>query len=122
MEVPPGFESIFTKNKACKLQKSLYRLKQSPRAWFHKIARSMIEYGCIQCQADHTLFVKHSAEKKIAILIVYVDDIIITGDFDEELQGIRIYLAQEFEIKELGNLRYFLGMEVARSKDGIAVT
>lgn len=71
------------------------------------------------------MFVKHSVEKKIvilSILIVYVYDIIITGDFEEELQCLRKYLAQEFEIKELGNLRYFLGMEVAWSKDGIVVT
>ena len=47
----------------------------------------------IQCHVDHTLLVKHSTEKKIAILIVYVDDIIIAGDFDEELQGLRKYLA-----------------------------
>lgn len=49
-------------------------------------------------------------------------DIIITGDFDEELCGLRKYLAHEFDIKELGNLRYFLGMEVARSRDEIAST
>ena len=82
----------------------------------------MKKCGYKQCQSDHTLFVKFSTEKKIAILIVYVDDIILTDDFDEELQILKQHLARKFEIKELGNLKYFLGIEVARSREGIAVT
>ena len=65
---------------------------------------------------------KFSSEKKIAIHIVYVDDIILTGDYEEELLGMKKHSAKEFEIKDLGYLRYFLGMEVARSKIGIFVS
>ena len=68
------------------------------------------------------MFVKHSSTGRKAILIVYVDDIILTGDHDEEILQLKRLLAKEFEIKDLGDLRYFLGMEVARSKRGIVVS
>ncbi|RVX06246.1 Copia protein [Vitis vinifera] len=73
-------------------------------------------------QADHTLFVKKSHTGKMAILIVYVDDIILSGNDMEELQNLKKYLSEEFEVKDLGNLKYFLGMEVARSRKGIVVS
>ena len=59
---------------------------------------------------------------KLSILIIYVDDIIVTGDNQLEINNLKCMLAKEFEIKNLGNLRYFLGMEVARSKEGISVS
>ena len=75
-----------TNDNVCKLLKNLYGLKQYPRAWFGRFSRLVKkEHGFIQCQADHTLFVKRSLENKLAILIVYVDDIILTGDYEEEL-------------------------------------
>ncbi|KAH9678967.1 retrovirus-related pol polyprotein from transposon RE1 [Citrus sinensis] len=83
MEVPPGIESSHTKSKVCKLLKSLYGVKQSPRAWFVRFAKFVTKCGYIQCQSDHTLFVKFSTEKKIAVLIVYVDDIILTERLKE---------------------------------------
>ncbi|RVW45480.1 Retrovirus-related Pol polyprotein from transposon TNT 1-94 [Vitis vinifera] len=73
-------------------------------------------------QADHTLFVKKSHAGKLAILIVYVDDIILSGNDMGELQNLKKYLSEEFEVKDLGNLKYFLGMEVARSRKGIVVS
>ena len=122
MEVPPGLESYSKTSKVCRLKKSLYGLKQSPRAWFERFTRAVKQYGYLQCQADHTLYVKHSPGGKITILIVYVDDIILTGDYDEEIQRLKKVLAKEFEIKDLGSLKYFLGMEIARSKQGIVVS
>ena len=59
---------------------------------------------------------------KITILIVYMDDIILTGDDCDEMERLKRNLASEFEMKDLGNLRYFLGMEVARNKTGISVS
>jgi hypothetical protein len=122
MEKPPGLEISSNYNKVCKLKKSLYGLKQSPRAWFDRFTKTIVQNGYSQCQADHTLFIKSSPENKKAILIVYVDDIILTGDYREELVKLKTLLAKEFEIKDLGYLRYFLGMEVARSKKGIYVS
>jgi len=122
MEIPPGFDTPATTNKVCKLKKSLYGLKQSPRAWFDKFTKAVKKFGYDQCQTDHTMFVKHSSTGKKAILIVYVDDIILTGDHDEEILKLKSFLAKEFEIKDLGNLKYFLGMEVAQSRRGISVS
>ena len=79
-------------------------------------------YGFVQCQSDHTLFVKHFPEGKLAIIIIYVDDIILTGNHEEKIDLLKKLLTKEFEIKDLGNLKYFLGMEIARSKKGIAVS
>ena len=106
----------------CKLKKSLYGLKQSPRAWFERFTKVVMKNRYFQCQADHTLFTKHCHEGKIAIIIVYVDDIILTGDYEEEVCNLKILLAKEFEIKDLGYLKYFLGMEIARSRKGIVVS
>ena len=122
MDIPPGFESNLTKGKVCKLQKSLYGLKQSPRAWFDRFTKVLKLDGYTQSQADHTMFVKHSTSNKVVILIVYVDDIVVTGNHEEEIRRLKVLLSREFEIKDLGSLRYFLGMEVARSKEGISVS
>ncbi|RVW48104.1 Retrovirus-related Pol polyprotein from transposon RE1 [Vitis vinifera] len=122
MEIPPGFEESMAKNQVCKLQKSLYGLKQSPRAWFDRFTKAVLKLGYKQGQADHTLFVKKSHAGKLAILIVYVDDIILSGNDMGELQNLKKYLSEEFEVKDLGNLKYFLGMEVARSRKGIVVS
>ncbi|RVW39635.1 Retrovirus-related Pol polyprotein from transposon RE1 [Vitis vinifera] len=121
MSPPPGFEESFGVGKVCKLKKSLYGLKQSPRAWFERFGKVIKHYGYTQSQANHTMFYKHSNESKVAILIVYVDDIVLTGDDCNELEKLKGKLAEEFEIKDLGALKYFLGMEFARSKEGIFV-
>ena len=78
----------------------------------------MLNRGYHQSNADHTLFYQH-ANDKAAILIVYVDDIVITGDDSQEITNLKRYLAREFEVKDLGHLRYFLGIEVSRGSKGI---
>ncbi|GMI75147.1 cysteine-rich RLK (RECEPTOR-like protein kinase) 8 [Hibiscus trionum] len=120
MDFPPGFEG--SKGQVCKLKKSLYGLKQSPRTWFNRFAKAMTSRHYIQGQADHTLFYKHTDNGKCCILIVYVDDIILTGDDSIEIERLKEFLSLEFQLKDLGNLRYFLGMEVARSKAGISIS
>ncbi|KAA0058386.1 reverse transcriptase [Cucumis melo var. makuwa] len=79
MSSPPGFEAQFGQH-VCKLQKSLYGLKQSPRAWLDRFTTFVKSQGYSQWHSDHTLFTKASKTDKIAILIVYVDDIVLTGD------------------------------------------
>ena len=68
------------------------------------------------------MFYKHSKDGKSAILTVYVDDIILTGDNDADLERLKKKLADDFKIKDLGTLKYFPGMEFARSKEGIFVS
>ncbi|PKA57434.1 Retrovirus-related Pol polyprotein from transposon TNT 1-94 [Apostasia shenzhenica] len=118
MEIPPGFTSKETIGKVCRLKRALYGLKQSPRAWFDRFRRALTSMGYKQSNADHTLFFRHIGGM-ITILIVYVDDIIVTGDDSVEISNLKTKLAQEFEMKDLGELKYFLGIEVARSKHGI---
>ncbi len=113
MEIPPRFEDEKTRGKVYRLKKALYGLKQSPRACFNRFSKAMI-FGYCQSNADHTLFMRHR-RCKITLLIVYVDDIVVTGDDKEEMALLKECLAQEFEIKDLGRLKYFLGIEVARS-------
>ena len=121
MDPPPGFEKEFGEDKVCRLKKSLYGLKQSPRAWFERFGKVIRRYGYTQSQADHTMFYRHSETGKLAILIVYVDDIILTGDDAREIETLKGRLATEFEIKNLGAVKYFLGIEFARSKEGIFI-
>lgn len=122
MDIPPGFEDQQTRGKVCKLKKSLYGLKQSPLAWFSRFSQVLKKFGYSQSQAYHTLFSKLSQDGRITILSVYVDDIVITGDNHEDIISLKKVLASEFEVKDLGNLKYFLGMEVSRSHKGISVS
>lgn len=68
------------------------------------------------------MFFKHTIEEKVAILLVYVDDIIITRNDEVEIQKLKLFLNWQFEIKDLGSLRYFLGMKIAHSSKGITVS
>lgn len=116
MKVPLGFEMSYDSHRICKFKKSLYGLKQSPRTWFDRFTKAMKHVSYEQCQSDHTLFVKHCTSGKKTVLIIYVDDIILTEDHIEEIQKLKAFLATKFEIKDLEILRYFLEMEFARSK------
>jgi hypothetical protein len=118
MEIPPGFGSKETDGKVCRLKKSLYGLKQSPRAWFGRFRKEICSLGYRQSNADHTLFFKRR-NGKITILVVYVDDMVITGDDEMEILHLKKMLAKSFEVKDLGHLHYFLGIEVAYGVQGI---
>uniref|UniRef100_A0A2N9HAF6 Integrase catalytic domain-containing protein n=1 Tax=Fagus sylvatica TaxID=28930 RepID=A0A2N9HAF6_FAGSY len=96
MTQPPGFES--KGECVCHLKKSIYGLKQSPRAWFDKFSKAVVSH------------------------VVYVDDIVITGSDKEGIQILINHLSSSFLTKDLGKLRYFLGIEVARSKAGISLS
>ena len=123
MDIPRGIINQTNSRKVCRLAKrSLYGLKQSPQPSYDRFGSVIKQLGFVQGQADRTMLYKHSEGGKLAILIVYVDDIIITGNDTTELENVRKRLAKEFEIKELGQLKYFLGMEVARNSKGIALT
>ncbi|CAL2240949.1 unnamed protein product [Prunus armeniaca] len=118
MDLPLGIPVTSKEGVVCKLRKSLYGLKQSPRAWFERFAASMKKFGYVQSNSDHTLFLKRH-KGKLTALIIYVDDMIVTGDDQAEMQNLQKYLASEFEMKSLDDLKYFLGIKVARSKHNI---
>lgn len=89
MDIPPGYTTSPNGKFVCKLQKALYGLKQSPRAWFGRFTLTMRNYGYQQSNADHTLFLKHRLGK-VMTLVIYVDDMIITGDDEEEISKYKI--------------------------------
>ena len=118
MDLPPGIGTSPKKGVVCRLRKALYGLKQSPRAWFGRFTSSMKKFRYVQSHLDHTLFLKQQ-NGKLTALIIYIDDMIVTSDDQKEIQRLQKYLATKFEMKELGELKYLLGIEVARSKHGI---
>ncbi|PNX77125.1 retrovirus-related Pol polyprotein from transposon TNT 1-94 [Trifolium pratense] len=122
MEQPPGFVAQGESGLVCRLQKSLYGLKQSPRAWFGKFSKVIQQFGMVRSEADHSVFFKCSPTNEMIYLVVYVDDIVITGDDEEGIKQLKQHLFTHFQTKDLGRLRYFLGIEVAQSKSGIAIS
>ena len=91
MSQPPGFVDSSRPNHVCLLSKSLYGLKQSPRAWFHKLTSALIEFGFLASSYDPSLFVHHS-NGHTTILLVYVDDILLTGSNSAFLTSCLAYL------------------------------
>ena len=120
MEQPPGFVAQGETNLVCKLRKSLYGLKQSPRAWFGRFSTVVRDFGMQQSEADHSIFY-HSSTSGCIYLIVYVDDIVITGNDHRGINKLKHHLSLHFQTKDLGKLRYFLGIEVAQSRSGISI-
>ncbi|KAE8724613.1 tir-nbs resistance protein [Hibiscus syriacus] len=118
MTQPMGFQSQDHPEYVCKLRKALYGLKQAPRAWYGKIAEFLTKSGYSVTPADSSLFVKAN-EGKLAIVLVYVDDLIITGDDEAEIFQTKENLSVRFQMKELGQLKHFLGLEVDRTHEGI---
>jgi hypothetical protein len=103
MHIPPGFATAKTEGKVLKLHRSLYGLKQSPRAWFDRFRKAVLKLSYKQSNADHTLFYKKKGNM-LTILIVYVDDIVITGNDIAGIEELKQQLKREFEVKDLGQL------------------
>ena len=107
MKAPPRFSGDYKLGEGCKLKKALYGIKQSPRAWFRRFTAAMTKFGYKQSNSDHTLFLKRQ-KGRITCLIIYVDDMIITRDDNEEIGIFKKQLSGEFEMKDLGHLKYSL--------------
>jgi hypothetical protein len=108
-------------NQVCKLLKSLYGLKQASRKWYEKLTSLLIQKGYKQSSSDYSLFTLQS-DTDFTALLVYVDDIILAGTSLSEFARIKGILDSQFKIKDLGPLKYFLGLEVAQSKEGITIS
>jgi hypothetical protein len=120
MTIPQGF-SRTNDSRVCRLRKSLYGLKQASRNWFEKFTSSIKNFGFRQSGSDYSLFTSCQGTSFIAILI-YVDDVIIAGNDSHRISSLKNYLHSQFRIKDLGPLKYFLGIEVARSSTGIVLS
>lgn len=119
MKLPLGF-SQKGEHQVCKLNKSLYGLTQASRQQFLKFFEFLLTNGFIQSKADYTLFTK-TTDKSFSALLVYVDNIILVGDNLALINDFKAIINQKFKIKDLGQLKYFLRLEVGHSPAGIHV-
>ncbi|CAM8886341.1 unnamed protein product [Rhodiola kirilowii] len=121
MKLPPGyFTSEREEGKVCKLTKSLYGLKQTPRQWFAKFTEALLEFGFQQSMIDYSLFTLHKGTYFI-ILLVYVDDVLLTGTSLVLIENIKAFIHDKLKIKDLEILKYFLELEVARNSIGTSL-
>lgn len=115
-----GFVVHGKESHVCKLKKALYGLKQAPHAWYERIDSYLMGLGFSKNDADSNLYFK-VINGEALILILYVDDLLITGE-DHLIIKCKEELASEFEMKDLGLLHYFLGLEVWQKSDGIILS
>lgn len=119
MTLPQGFTSQ-GERKVCRLVKYLYGLKQAPRQWNQKLKEALKNLSFTQSQHDHSLFTRKTYEGT-TIILVYVDDILVTGSSLELIKETTEALQQVFKMKDLGELRYFLGIEFVRCEAGMVM-
>jgi transposase InsO family protein len=115
MDQPQGFGPKGFDHLVCKLKKSLYGLKQSPRAWYQRIDSFFTNEGFTRSQADHSLYIKQTGEY-LLIVLIYVDDLIILASLLAKLSWLKSKLNEEFDMSDLGELKYCLGVEFVRDR------
>ncbi|CAJ2637750.1 unnamed protein product [Trifolium pratense] len=116
---PPGFELKGKEDKVLKLNKALYGLKQAPRAWNKRIDQFFVVQGFVKCSVEYGVYVKHSDNKHMLIICLYVDDLLVTGSSLAEIEDFKSQMKSEFEMTDLGKLTYFLGMELLYTAKGV---
>ena len=116
MKPPPGYPC--PSSKVCLLRKALYGLKQAPREWFDKFSTTICSLGFTSSPYENALFIRKS-ERGVVLLLLYVDDMIITEDDVDGISDLKASLQRTFEMKDLDSLSYFLGLEVISTDDGI---
>ncbi|XP_058202763.1 uncharacterized mitochondrial protein AtMg00810-like [Rhododendron vialii] len=116
MKQPPGFTDPLRPHFVCKLHRALYGLKQAPRAWFHRLHSFLLDNGFFNSQSDASLFIRHSSTYSLFVL-VYVDDLIVTGSDKTAVNDFIEVLCSVFDSRRLGELGFFLGMEINRTNN-----
>jgi transposase InsO family protein len=112
VEQPPGYVKKGDEHKVYKLKKALYGLKQAPRAWYSHIESYFTKEGFEKCPHEHSLFIKTNEGGKVLIVCLYVDDLIFTGNDEHMITVFKKSMMLEFDMSDLGRMRYFLGIEV----------
>ena len=121
MEQPKGFVQRGHEHLVCKLTKSLYGLKQASRAWYQKIDASLLGFGFERSVADHSLYFAQVGAH-VMLVLVYVDDLIILSSNVETMGALKAKLEAEYEMTDLGELHYCLGVEFARDGRAKSIT
>uniref|UniRef100_A0AAG5DG86 Retrovirus-related Pol polyprotein from transposon TNT 1-94 n=1 Tax=Anopheles atroparvus TaxID=41427 RepID=A0AAG5DG86_ANOAO len=117
MYQPQGFIKPGKEKLVCRLKKSMYGLKQAARVWYQTISGILKEIGFEQCQADTCLF-KMKKKNEILYLLIYVDDMIITGTSEQLIKDVVMAIRKTLNVSSLGDINWFLGMRVLRCEDG----
>lgn len=129
MKLPKGYTHIGSRiklndtypqpatNLVCQLHKSLYGLKQAPRQWFFKLSTTLVNMNFAQSKADYSMFTQ-TTDQHITVVLAYVDDLLICGNNQSKISQLKQLLSTQFHMKDLGPVRYFLGLEVDRTDAG----
>ena len=118
---PPGFADPARPNDVCLLSRSLYGLRQAPRAWFQRFVEHALSIGFRQTRTDSSLFV-YKRGNAMAYLLLYVDDMILSASSQDLLQHIVRSLQSAFAVKDMGPVSYFLGIDVQRNREGFLLS
>ncbi|KAE8733376.1 hypothetical protein F3Y22_tig00001323pilonHSYRG00009 [Hibiscus syriacus] len=113
---PEGFEEKEKKNLVCMLNKSLYDLKQAPRCWYKIFDSFIMCLGYNRLNADPCAYFKRSGDNDFVILLLYVDDMLVTEPNKDHIEELKAQLAREFEMKDLGSANKILGMQIHRDR------
>jgi hypothetical protein len=120
MEQPSGFIHNDS-SLVCRLKKSLYGLKKAPRAWYAKMDSFLLATGFSGCHSDNIVYTKR-VDGQLIILVLYVDDLILTSSGPKLINHLKSSLKNNFYMKNLGHLHYFLSLQVLQSKEGISLS
>jgi hypothetical protein len=121
VEQPEGFMLTENQDYVCKLKKSLYGLKQAPRAWFSRLDQYLQKQGYKRGITDNNLYIKIEDQNMI-VVVVYVDDIIFGSNLTIMSRKFATEMQEEFEMSMLGELSFFLGLQVTQSEKGIFIS
>ena len=121
VEQPKGFEDPHFLDHVLRLKKAFYGLKQAPRAWYDQLTQYLLDRGFKRGYADRTLFVKND-EDYFFVAQVYVDDIVFGATIDARAIEFSEEMKKEFEMSMVGELTFFLGLQVKQRKEGIFIS
>eukprot|EP00253_Pinus_taeda_P017608 PITA_17608 len=121
IEQPDGFILGNDPKLVCRLKKALYGLKQAPRAWYYRLDKYLRQQGSIKGSTNSNIYIRIDNDK-LLILVVYVDDIIFGSNEEDMSQNFALVMQKEFEMSMLGELTYFLSLQVQQNKDGIILS
>ena len=115
MDQPQGFETTSKRNLVCRLKKSIYGLKQVSRQWYLKYNDTVLSYGFVEMTVDRCIYMKVVGSEFI-ILVLYVDDILLAASDRGLLHDVKNYLSSNFEMKDMGEASYVIGIEIFRDR------
>jgi hypothetical protein len=120
MEQPPDFIQ-YDSSLVCCLKKYIYGPKQAPHVWYAKMDRFLLATVIYRCNYDNNVYTKR-VDGHLIILVIYVDDLILTGSDPKLINNVKSSLKNKFDMTDLGYLHYFVGLQVLQSKEGISLS